>query len=204
VERLIGITVALAFLGLYLIIQGASHLGGPAASATPEEMTLAALLERGPGGNPHVRVRDFVAGEQYVEVGGADSVLRDAYVPIWPEGRPGRAAVVKTNAISAQFSFGGPVEGMVSASLPADVRRKLAGQYPGTTFTGMVLDSGARPEAVGAGVWQLLLGIALIAPLVLVFLGAWLLDRRQRRAAQAALEGGTLDPFGPKSRADLE
>ena len=45
-ERLAGITVALAFLGLYLIIQGASDLGKPAASAAPEEMSLTALLDR--------------------------------------------------------------------------------------------------------------------------------------------------------------
>jgi len=168
-------------------------------------MSLAALLDRGRGGNPHVRVRDFVAGEHYLEVGGANSAIRDAYVPIWPEGHSGRAAVVKTNSISAQFSFGtGPVEGMVSASLSADVRTRLAGQYPGTTFTGLVLDSGARPEPAGAGVWQILIGIALVAPLVLVFVGAWLLDRRKRRAAEAALAAGRLYPFGARSREETE
>jgi hypothetical protein len=103
-ERLAGIIVPLAFLGLYLIIQGASDLGKPAASAAPEEMSQAALLDRGPGGNPHVRVWDFVTGEYYVEFGSRRSTLRDAYVPVWPEGRPGRAAVVKTNSLSAKFA----------------------------------------------------------------------------------------------------
>ena len=39
---------------------------GAAASAQPEDLTLEALVARGPGGNPHVRVSDFVLGDNYV------------------------------------------------------------------------------------------------------------------------------------------
>jgi hypothetical protein len=79
---------------------------------------------------------------------------------------------------------------MVTEALPAEVRAKLAAQYPGKTVTGLVLESGARPKSAGAGARTIFWGILLFVPLGLVFLGAWLMDRRQRRSAEAALAAG--------------
>ena len=55
------------FCGGMLLIAGYRRNGswGRPPPATPEELTLEALIARGPDGNPNVRVRDFVLGDNY-------------------------------------------------------------------------------------------------------------------------------------------
>src|SRR5438552_3435567 len=54
------------------------------ASDEPEEITLADLLERGPQGNPHVRVKDFCMGKRYVKSAESDSIGGTSYIALVP------------------------------------------------------------------------------------------------------------------------
>src|ERR1044071_1460528 len=51
------------------------------ASATPEEMTLESLIKRGPEGNPHVAIKDFMLGENGVKL--VEEGKPDHFKTIW-------------------------------------------------------------------------------------------------------------------------
>jgi hypothetical protein len=189
-ERFIGVAVALVALGGLSIYHGGKQLWLAAgSSATPQEVALADLLERGIQGNRYVRVKNFHIGEQYVEVGRKNAVIKDAYLVIWPAGRErpaGRVAVVKTYAISAQFtSEGSPIEGMVTGESLNDLaRQKLAAEY-GAAISGevLVIEQGRKPAPSREGCGFIGLGVALMLPLAGIFGYAWWKDRNERRAA---------------------
>jgi hypothetical protein len=207
-ERLAGIGVALAVLGGLAIYQGAKQLSLAAGSSrTPQDITLADLIARGPGDNRYVRVRDFCAESHYVAVGKKNDVIKDAYVPLRPAGEETaggpRVAILKTTSMSAQwFAPKGPLEGMVtSASLNGLAREKLREKYPGTDFKDVVvIEGGERPPAPREGWGYVGLGVVLLLPLVGMFAFALLKDRRDRKAAEPLARAWQAAQVG---RADL-
>jgi hypothetical protein len=201
VERLIGVAVALVALGGLSTYHGGKQLWLAAgSSATPQEVALADLLERGTQGSRYVRVTGFRLGVHYVEVGRKNQVIRDAYLVIWPAGQQGpagRVAVVKTLGMSAWFaSQDRPIEGMViGEALNGLARKKLAERY-GAALSGgvLIIEAGRKPAPPREGWGFIGLGMALMLPLAGLFGYAWWKDRGDRRRRAACLAGIPVDP----------
>src|SRR5262245_39438944 len=100
------------------------------ASATPEEITLESLIQRGPGGNPHVAAKDFAMTSDYVQEseGNDRNRFKRVWLPVAPV-KPGEprgvvapqgpiAAIVKSSDVSTpaevlRFSESSSFKGMV-------------------------------------------------------------------------------------------
>jgi hypothetical protein len=138
---------------------------GEAASEVPEPLSLQQLIDRGPGGNPHVEVRDFRLltgpGEYVVVVDPSGRRWEQAYIPAVPSaGSAPHAAYVVVHStrlrdLEAVRELGQrpTLRGMVVNALgplPARVNDHLAQQYPGIdSATCVVLEEGATPPSPG-------------------------------------------------------
>lgn len=163
---------------------------GSRAASDPEEVKLADLIARGPTGNPHVRVSDFDAGNNYVyqegEYGGRwESVLVPA-APITPgaaENKPDAEVknpqmIIKSKHVHSESELEQllqkpAVEGLLInsiESLGSDEKNQLASQYPGVDFDKcLILEEGRKPSGMttvalmGGGGLLLILGGGAIA-----------------------------------------
>jgi len=150
---------------------------GSAASGRPDDLSLAALLERGPDGNPHVRIHDFVFGqnfEYFTDPSGAswESVL----VPAFPNTMGGQSdhvlvpkLVVKSRHVSNETQVDRllsrtQLEGMVvnrTEGLDADEAGVLRDDYPGIDAERCIILEEGRQPSDGGMVFLMGGGIAL-------------------------------------------
>jgi len=173
--------------GISLIIGGALVFAGcqekrlaAAASAVPEEISLQALIARGPDGNPNIILKDFVLCENYV-FRTKNGIWTGAWVPAVPQqapnqfgGRPAvfQALIFTTNAKNQADLYGLCGQPRLRAlmtnrisSLSGDIRSLLTESYPGTDFSRcLILQEGREPA--GQTKLALLFGSGLIACLV--------------------------------------
>jgi hypothetical protein len=188
----IRVAFAFAVAGGMIIWYGAQHLRLTAGSASnPEPITLANLIKRGPKGNRHLRISDFTIGETAIEVGTANQLVKDAYLPIMPVGAgDGKVIVIKTSSMDKQplrFSAE-PIEGMLSDDeLPRDAREQLQARYRAFDFaTAMVFEKDAHAaEAEFVWIFIALGGVLcfpLIATLAYNLCTYWLERRRVQQA----------------------
>jgi hypothetical protein len=132
-------------------------------ASEPQRVSLSELAARGPGGNPHVVVTDFICGSGYVY---ETQVNKDgpppgpddqgygskAWIPLFPKvplGRPDAEPTAFTVLLETQqqaasgrgvyvLSRRPSMEGLVlplsQIGLKSDIRNKLAARYPQTDF----------------------------------------------------------------------
>jgi hypothetical protein len=166
---------------------------GEAASEVPKPLSLQQLIDRGPGGNPHVEVRDFRLltgpGEYVVVANPSSQRWEQAYIPAVPSAGPeppAAYAVVRSTRLRdlegvRDLSQRPTLRGMVVNALdpmPAGVNDRLAQQYPGIDFaTCVILEEGATPPSPGRAVAGWAGGLVFCA------LG-WLAIRRELRVAR--------------------
>ena len=159
---------------------------GSAASDQPEDVTLEALIARGPDGNPHVRVSDFVLGDNYVYfTDDTGTYWTSVLVPAVPNKMGDQAAhvlipqvIVKSthasdedhlNTLRARTRLQGLVVNRIEA-LGSEEREILAKDYPGIDFDKcIILEEGRQPSSGGM---VFLMGGGGLA---LVVVGGWLL-----------------------------
>jgi hypothetical protein len=169
------------------------------ASAAPEEISLAALIARGPDGNPNLIITDFVLCENYV-FQTKNGIWQTAWVPAVPVqadnqaggGRPPvvHALIMTTHAKSqaqlyqrcGQARLGVLMTNRIN-SLSGDVRNLLTQSYPGTDFSRCLILQEGR-EVAGHSKLVLLLGSGIILVLVALVLlgGAAYLWQKERSA----------------------
>jgi hypothetical protein len=164
----------------------------------PESYTVAALSQRGIGGNRHVRITDGQLGPRpaiytttyYNKTTRQTTTTTNAYYPIFSfDGQaPAIPLVGKQYVSNASGLPGNVLQGMVNNSkgllwntdgldpLPSSVKEELERLYPGTKFSRcMAINLSETPTFERVG--QLInIGIAVgfgIGGLVLFFLGRW-------------------------------
>jgi hypothetical protein len=166
---------------------------GRAASDVPEPLSLQQLIDRGPGGNPHVEVRDFRLpsgpGEYVVVADPSGQRWEQVYIPAVPSAGPdppAAYAVVRSTRLRdpegvRDLGQRPTLRGMVVNALgpvPAGVNDRLARQHPGIDFAScVILEEGATPPPPGRAVAGWVVGLAFCA---LGGLAIW----RGRRAAR--------------------
>ena len=157
-----------------------------AASTTPDDITLEALIARGPDGNPNVRVSDFMLGDNFVYFTD-DSGLRwtNVLIPAVPKTMGEQSAhvlnpqvIVKTAHVASEDDVDTlrsrpKVQGLVInriEELGSEEKEMLRQDYPGLDFNKcIILEEGRQPSEfikvflMGGG------GLALL------FGGGWLL-----------------------------
>jgi hypothetical protein len=158
------------------------------ASEEPEEIALADLVARGPDGNPHVKIKDFVCGLNlvYEEKGGK---WQSVYIPTFPaEGGivpklqlpPSgpvpliiKSSKAKNQDQADELTRESSIQGMVVnkiQSLGSKEKQLLIEHYPGTDFDKcLILQHDRTPGSkvkvggfLGGGVLLLGLGVVLL------------------------------------------
>jgi hypothetical protein len=145
------------------------------ASATPQDMTVPALLARGPDGNPHVRLHDYVLGEQWEYWQTDDSNQWDTvYIPAFPQGGEHSAGAAKVIVVTgharteeqlAAFRARGTLTGVVktAADLDEDQKKLMLADYPATDFSkSVIFQEGRQPMETGTLVLMLGGGVGLV------------------------------------------
>ncbi len=154
---------------------------GSAASAQPEDLTLQQLIARGPQGNPNVRLRDFMLGDNFAYfTDDTGTYWKRVLVPAVPPTMGEQSAhvlipkvIVKTthvanenqlDALHARTQLEGLVVNRIE-SLGKDERDLLIQDYPGIDFERCIIfEVGRKPSdgtmifLMGAGGLALLLG----------------------------------------------
>jgi len=159
---------------------------GSTASAQPDDVSLEELVARGPDAQPHVRVRDFVLGDNYVYFeDDTGSYWTDVLIPAVSSKMGDQAShvlipqvIVKTKHISNEDQLSAlraraRLEGMVVnriEALGSEEKDILAKDYPGINFDKcIILEEGREPSQ---GAMLFLMGGGGLA---LVLVGGWLL-----------------------------
>lgn len=165
------------------------------ASATPEPIALAKLIERGPEGNPHVEVKEFALGENFVtEVeGGNQDHFQRVWLPVIPlqPGQPrgnfvpaggGIQAILKSSALKNeaavnQLAGTTSIKGMVINTiekLSGEERNLLAQKYPGTDFDRcLIIQHNRTPQSAAFRMWLLAGGVVVLVCGCLFFIMAY-------------------------------
>ncbi len=154
---------------------------GSAASAQPEDLTLQQLIARGPQGNPNVRLRDFMLGDNFAYfTDDTGTYWKRVLVPAVPPTMGEQSAhvlipkvIVKTthvanedqlDALHARTQLEGLVVNRIE-SLGKDERDLLIQDYPGIDFERCIIfEEGRKPSdgtmifLMGCGGLALLLG----------------------------------------------
>jgi hypothetical protein len=186
---------AVFWIGIILLIVGgaSANLGyqertiALQSSASPEEISLAKLLERGIDGNPNIVLTDFDLCENYVYE--SDNVRwSGAWIPVVPATHTGEAGMKAAPKVVQALLFtikaqSEPelVQRFAAPKLPAlvvnkivtlkdDSRKVLEKAYPGTDFTKcFIIQEGREPASdakwmtmLGGGVLAAVLGLALL------------------------------------------
>jgi hypothetical protein len=145
------------------------RLSSTAASA-PEDLTLAALIARGPEGNPYVRVSDFDTGRNFVyqpgKYGGGWETVWVPAAPVAPGARPEEMddikmpeLIIKSSHVHSQADLDALVvkptlEGMVInsiESLGSEEKKHLSSHYPYVGFDKcLILDEGRKPSGAAS------------------------------------------------------
>ncbi|HVS35299.1 MAG TPA: hypothetical protein VMS17_06925 [Gemmataceae bacterium] len=154
---------------------------GTAASAQPEDLTLEALIARGPNGNPNIRVRDFMLGDNFTYfTDDTGTYWTDVLVPAVPKTMGEQSAhvlipkvIVRCKHVANEDQLDQlygrtQLEGMVVnriESLGSDEKNFLLKDYPDIDFdTCIILEEGRKPSnsamlfLMGGGGLALLLG----------------------------------------------
>ena len=136
---------------------------GAAASTTPDDLTLEALIARGPDGNPNVRVSDFMLGDNYVYFTD-DSGFRwdNVLIPAVPKSMGEQSAhvlnpqvIVKTAHVASEDDLDTlrsrtKMQGLVInriEELGSDEKDLLRKDYPGLDFNKcLILEEGRQPS----------------------------------------------------------
>jgi hypothetical protein len=154
-----------------------------ASSAAPQDLTVDALLARGVEGNSHVRLHDFVLGENFEFTQYEHSADTDVvYIPALPKAADKRAAAAKVIVITNharnekefdQFRARATLSGIVLSGkdLEPEFKRSIAEDYPGTDFNkSILLQEGREPKQastlvlmIGGGVGLLVVGAGLLS-----------------------------------------
>jgi hypothetical protein len=154
---------------------------GSASSAQPEDLTLEALIARGPDGNANVRVSDFVLGDNYVYFTDESGIYwTSILVPAMPKTMGDQSShvlipkvIVKSkhvanedqlDALHARVQLQGMVINRIE-ELGSEEKEILLKDYPGIDFTKcIILEEGRQPSdsamlfLMGGGGLALLLG----------------------------------------------
>jgi hypothetical protein len=159
---------------------------GATASAQPEDVTLEQLIARGPDAQPHVRISDFVLGDNYVYFEDDSGIYwQSVLIPAVPNNKGDQAAhvlipqvIVKTKHVTKEdelpsFRARARLEGMVInriEGIGGEEKQILAKDYPGINFEKcIILEEGRQPSAGG------MLFLMGGGGLALVLVGGWLL-----------------------------
>ena len=183
-------------IGLGLLVAGGiclfigfmeAHLRGE-SSATPEEISLKALLARGGSGNRNIILKDYQLCENYVYEE-KNNAWTGAWVPVVPSdevaraGQPFRPTNVRALIYSGHVRSGRDVETLLGQprlkalvttgimSLGSEEKNLLQSSYPGTDFAQcLIIQEGRTPFSkpvlfllFSGGVVGLLAGGGLIA-----------------------------------------
>jgi hypothetical protein len=160
------------------------------ASATPEEITLKNLIARGPEGNPHVRVKEFLPCQNFIyESTDNSTVWNKVWIPVivldlsnpvlgGEQLKPNKVqALIKSSRIKTEREIETVMkpEGVQATvtnkieSLGSEEQKKLQESYPGTDFSKcLILEEGRQPASsskvllMGGGGLALLVGGLLI------------------------------------------
>jgi hypothetical protein len=176
----------LLVLGVILVVIGFKEKGlAAAASATPEEISLQALIARGPDSNPNIILKDFVLCENYV-FRTRNGIWESAWVPAVPQqganplgGRPPvvQALIFTINARSQADLYQRCGQQRLRAlvtnrivSLGGKERDLLAQSYPGTDLSRcLIIQEGREPAGpaklvfmIGGGGLSCLVGLGLV------------------------------------------
>lgn len=172
---------ALLIFGVMLLIAGVREWQlGIASSAAPEDVTLEALIARGPDGNPNVRVSDFALGDDYLAISDYHDFWQSVLIPAMPKTMGEQSAhvltpkvIVKSTIIKSDDgiqSLGSRVrlQGMVInriEELGREEKSQLLELYPGLDFSKcIILEESRQPSDfnkvffMGAGGLAMLLG----------------------------------------------
>ncbi len=167
--------IALAVIGIAIAVIGFNEKGlAAAASATPEEISLAKLIARGPDGNPNIILTDYVLCDNFV-FQTRNGSWQNAWVPAVPRegqpggfpnvgippgipGRAGRPAVIQALIFTIkardenslfQLCEQPRLPALVTnriMSLGGEERRLLEQSYPGTDFSRcLIIQQGREP-----------------------------------------------------------
>ena len=174
-------------VGIFLIVEGIKEKSlASTASAAPEEITLAALIARGPDSNPNIILTDYMLGEGFIYKSRRGS-WSGAWVPAIP-GKPGPERAGKPEIIKALIYTGQArnaeevyqrcekpkLRGLLVnqiETLQPDERTLLERSYPGTDFSNcLIIHEGREPAGtgkvllmVGGGVLLVLAALAWFA-----------------------------------------
>ena len=136
------------------------------AAGAPEDLTLAALIARGPEGNPFVRVTDFDTGTNFVY---QPAKYGSAWDTVWVPATPRTAGagpdesedvqkpqvIIKSSHVHSQSELAAlvqrpAIEGMVTSrveSLGAEELQHLHNEYPGADISKcLLLEEGRKPS----------------------------------------------------------
>jgi hypothetical protein len=155
------------------------------ATPTPEAITLQALIDRGPDGNPHVEIKDFALANNFIYETESEA-NKDRFKKVWLPAaplQPGQgggmpapafgpiAAIIKSTDAKNRAA----VEGLAQAasirglvvnkieSLGGEERRLLEQNYPGTNFERcLIIDHNRWPSTAAFRLWLLGGGLALL------------------------------------------
>jgi hypothetical protein len=189
---------------LYLGIQElrlAQHV-----ESTPQQMTLAQLIEKGPGENHHVLVSDLRFGHNFVfEEKSTRNSTGKVWIPVAPaagQAKPGadeeepadikpsdiRALIKSTRVFNdaemARLTSQNKIQGVVInliESLSSSEQQLLEQAYPGAEFTKCLIIEEGRHEDMTSKIW-----FGLVAGIILTGLGVLPLLLRMRRKASGA------------------
>jgi hypothetical protein len=188
------IGIGLMIVGGFLVVFGFREARlASGASAQPEQISLSALIARGPEGNPHIILTDFQLSDPYiVEQDKGKEKWNKVWVPVVPTGRrpnlgmgqlpgPGGMGIRTTNPQALVYSLKcrdqadlntrvnvPQLQGMVInriEGLDSDAKRLLQQDFPATDFTRcLIIQEGRQPTSAMISTLMLVGG-------VIVFLG---------------------------------
>lgn len=185
-------------------------------TAEPEAFTLADLIDRGPDGNAHVSVSNFLFRENFVVQTSKYGSWKTVWIPVAPNDEvdepPGRQmesvrAIVKCTtvrdnrglaALEARRAFRGLVINKVD-SLDSTEQQLLSRHYPGTEFSRcLLIEEGRGPAAtreligfIGGGALLTLVGSSL----VIIPTNRERRRKIERQKARLASESGSQEPW---------
>lgn len=153
-------------VGIFLIVEGVKERSlASAASAAPEEISLTALIARGPDSNPNIILTDYALGDDII-VKSRSGSWTGAWVPAIP-GKPGperphkpqvlQAVIYSSQARNAEELYQRCEQTKLRAllvnkiqSLEPDERGLLERSYPGTDFSKcLIIHEGREPAGTG-------------------------------------------------------
>lgn len=203
-QKLIGLGIVLLIVGPIPAFLGwREGRVGEGASEQPVEMPLEQLIARGANGNPHVRIKEFFLGDNYVyQENSKSKTWEHVWIPMVPpnavteQGTPkapnnvrailkntGVRSKVDTELLYHRLAQAGVVQGLVInkiASLGHQERKLLQESYPGTDFSQcLIIEEGRKPVAQTMATLMLWGGAALtLLGLGMIIVGVRVQQRR--------------------------